>query len=161
MVFEVIKDDQTLLGTVQGKYDFSPNLKVVMAPLFIGLLVRFNNKYQAISNCVCKSVKDFGMNAYRHLTDNVGTITQEQDTLWYHWCVNQVSNSADRLVAGKNRDCYENIAWLMFAIAELKKSRKEKDPYEMVKMYQKKYPRHPSFQSEVKTVLKDLKIEKM
>jgi len=56
-------------------------------------------------------------------------------------------------MTGGFRSSYFKAARLLAAIAEMKESRNESDPTEVIRRYIAKYPRHTAFRSELRAVL--------
>ena len=67
------------------------------------------------------------------------------------WAEKIVCNRADAIVSGQHRGQYRDVAVLLAMTAEIKQDMGiENAMYEMFTEYKKKFPKHSSFQSEMK-----------
>ena len=96
--------------------------------------------------------------ARKHIEKRKGVANEEQEKTWYSWCVSEVEDRTDAIVAGKYRESYYKAAYLLVAIAEMRQSRGEERPLDIIKSYASKYPRHTAFRGELRSIVAAAKL---
>jgi hypothetical protein len=76
---------------------------------------------------------------------------EEEKEKYFNWAEPIVYGRADAIVSGQYRKYYEEVAGLLAMVAEIKMSRgNQNSKKEIFMTYKKKFPRHSSFQAEMK-----------
>jgi hypothetical protein len=76
---------------------------------------------------------------------------EEEKEEYFKWAEPIVYGRADAIVSGQYRKHYEEVAGLLAMVAEIKMSRENQNSKKEIFMtYKKKFPRHSSFQTEMK-----------
>lgn len=79
-------------------------------------------------------------------------MSEEEKDKYFTWAEKIVYSRADAIVSGQHRGHYEESAQLLALIAEIKESMGEPGAKQMIfQKYKKKFPRHSSFQAEMKS----------
>lgn len=76
----------------------------------------------------------------------------EEKRIYLSWAEQIVYDRADAIVSGQHRKSYADAATLLAIVADIKESRGGTDEREKIfTAYKKKFPRHSSFQAEMRT----------
>lgn len=79
-------------------------------------------------------------------------IPEEEKNTYFTWAEKIVYSRADAIVSGQHRRHYGEVAELLALVAELKESMGETGAKQMIfQEYKKKFPRHSSFQAEMRS----------
>ena len=79
-------------------------------------------------------------------------MSEEEKHQYFTWAEEIVYKRADAIVSGQFRRHYGSVAELLALVAEIKEDMGEPEAKQMIfQQYKKKFPRHSSFQAEMKS----------
>lgn len=147
IVFDKVKKDKKALG-------WSYSLKGALFPFFVGMLAHFNPRAKQLSKIInlhagAGDSPEYDLYALLHETAFKMSATQQET--WRIWCIQETGKRVDAIVSAKMSKSYYKAAELLVVLYEVGTCTNDAELKAQLQIYKQKYPRHSSFQRELRT----------